>query len=1344
MTLVLTQTGKSACSTVMPSVHPGYYEIEFDRGCPLRLTASHKQFIFDVTGLHEVEVSSLKEGDYVPYNLGYYKEKLVSADRTSKFYFLGLAYGSGLQEHPDYPERICQQISFPSTDLFNVCDQSNWFEFKSSEDHSWIYKKEIYDLAHLIFPDYKSGSHNLHYLTIPQLIDFIAGWFDFAGKFYYSQPGTESVLSVESKFTNHNVVEFVSIVLSSLGMINSLSKKTTESDDCSTILLCIKDSESQSCFLEYVGFANKSEVKAEISSNDSYRSVPSPVGQYLNSKGVTTSDQECTKFLEGICDMPIKQFLKEFSTIEDPLIDLVKQGYQFAKITSIKYVEKQSKCFDIIDTDDHTYILGDKLTHNCNYVTDYKGLLAQWMQMYPKVTFINMRMEELGRDVDALHMMKFVGSNRISAPMEGMSPRIQNNLLNKCLSTESLTNFMDDMVHAHLTDIKVGGIFTCFEEDQDFQWMCDFVDSYKKRAEKEGGNFPFRLKCCLTKDALTPVEGEGLVRQNRFALNSTLGGTAGVITKLLPQGLCDIVEVDTQSGFSVKGTLEHPLLIDPNNPTDPKSFVFMKDLHPGDIVYAMLGTDCYGDYKAITLGEESLQECREGKAAELMLNEQFAEILGWFCGSNYVDFKAKHKLALYYSSQELDVLAKHQAYLESLGFTANVKESGSVQKLEVNDTALMKALYSQAWCDSKKGVPELILQSPKSVQQAFIRGCFSSDGSCKYYAGKSFRMRLCMCDKQFIEDVQVMLMNIGIFSTISGPHSSGRQKPMYKLYIIRREQDKFVDEVGFVGCKSFEYCDKGKYETQSYQEINGFVPLTVKSVKFLSFHEETYGLTVTNGIYVTNGLVSHNTPLVHYNLTPLEYVERRSARNSYEGKRWLTDEWYDKFREHQVFFKVNGFRYSTFLEQSFIDMGRYMTPLIYKHFIKKLAPIYSLRSVATDEFLNDLKAQIKNPDVYFGDRHPAHYISPSHRIHIELMGSYVARARRLVECKQNGDIFDNPEDIRCLKTFEGAKVKCYSNAISKEPLKIYDDVELDENGNLHGKCRLLLGCERCKTPEQRKWRLTRSMPQSANLDSIRAIPRLRQSQRLRFVLRRLPEYEILNPGNTSVTFITKLLQNSDNLLNKYHSMFNHNMFWSSETIMSYYVSGLQLVDTLWQEDVYEEVKSLIPVINSELKSVQVVDVFHVLSDDKILITDYNICSFRTTLPKDLLLNANSVKYEGNIRVVGGGMGEVLESIQDKSLRKPIIKISGNEVVGVFSTQCKYNPVEHLLGWIQGAKKISLNTLLESTEISCEMVVRKTSGVCSHCNNETRLISIATGRSLALGFSCLEKVILSKR
>ena len=634
---------------------------------------------------------------------------------------------------------------------------------------------------------------------------------------------------------------------------------------------------------------------------------------------------------------------------------------------------------------------------NTNYVTDYKGMLAEFIAEYPKVTFINMRLEELGRDTDALKMMKLIGSNRISAPIEGISPRIQNNLLNKCLSEEALMNFMDDMVHLKMTDIKVGGIFTGYEEDEDFQWICDFVDRFKGRASEEGGNFPFRLKV---------------------------------------------------------------------------------------------------------------------------------------------------------------------------------------------------------------------------------------------------------------------------------------------------------------------------------------------------------------------------TPLVHYPLTPCEYLERKSARKSFEGEHWLTDEWYEKFREHQVFFKVNGFRYSTFLEQSFVDLGRELTPFIHKHFVDTCAPVYSLRSVATDEFINDLRFKVnpyfgkenltdaqkaesdKYMECYFGDREPEHYISPSHRIHIELMGSYIPRARRLVRAKKAGNIFSNEPDIRCLKTYEGAKVKCYSNCIKADPLKIYHDVEMDENGVLSGEFRLLNGCERCQTPEQRKDRIARPTPQTKNSEDIMALPRIPQVQKIRFILQRKAEYDVLNPNNTAHTFLTKFLQKSDSLLSAYHSMVSHNMMWQSDPAFNYMCSGYQVVDTMWSKNVIKEVKELIPAINEELKSVRIVEAMDVLKDDKLNISDINFFYFESNLPKELFASAE-VQYKGEVKVDGGMQTFSLTTVTDKALTPPVIASKG-KVCGVFALPAKYNPLAYMSGFISNVKKMGIDAIAQNFTFENLMTMRETMAVCKNCGKEKALVSIITGKPMPFGTNCLSKALLSAK
>ena len=650
---------------------------------------------------------------------------------------------------------------------------------------------------------------------------------------------------------------------------------------------------------------------------------------------------------------------------------------------------------ELVETKKHNAAYKFKpFSFNMNYLTDYKGMLGEFVAKYPKVTFINMRMEELGRDPDALVMMKMIGSNRLSAPLEGMSPRIMNNLLNKCLSEESIDGAMSYCVHGKMTDVKIGGIFTCYEEDQDFQWMCDFFDKYNNKAKEEGGNFTGRLKF---------------------------------------------------------------------------------------------------------------------------------------------------------------------------------------------------------------------------------------------------------------------------------------------------------------------------------------------------------------------------TPLVHYALTTIEYLERRSAKNSFLGKRWLSDEWYEKFKEHNVHFKVNGFRYSTFIEQSIVDQGRRLTPLIYKHFVTEGVGVYSLRSVATDEFVEELKYMVdpyhkletltdeqkaeqeKHLEGYFGDRNPESYISPAHRIHIELMGSYIPRARRLLRAKQSGDIYSMEPDIRCLKTYDGAKVKCYHNCIKDEPLKMYFDVQLSEGG-LIGESYDLLGCERCQTPEQRRDRLARPTPQTLDAHGLGGIPRIPMAQKLRFVIRRNAEYDVLNPNNTAHTFIAKLLQLSDNLLDSYHSIVNHNMFWQADPQIKYYTSGIQIVDTYWQKNVLDEVRSLLDKLNDNLESVQVMSVQEILRDEKLKIDDINVFYFKSQLPYAQFESAMHY-YDGRIKVYGG-MGTA-ETIKDPKLTKPSIMTKGC-VEGIFTLPLKYNPVEYMSGLLSSIKKTSADQVVATTEFNCLMTLRETAAVCKKCGNEHAFVSINTGAPIPLGETCLKNALLTMR
>lgn len=1274
---------------------------------------------------------------------------------------------------------------------------------------------------HDSFPDYKDSIETVLNWSLEDKVSFIRGWFDADGSSDKEGSISLAVSGKRKRVIEDLIIMLNSLGIRCHLMDNRVTKSFNKEFSKCEIKLVGENSYKRYFDMIGFTQPEKSVIKRTLGIGIKDNCIPASFGKQLKTllyadgfkinSWKKKHNVNFSEFLNGKNGCPLNKVLSLTTEYNNNLLDLLKQGYSFTRVEDIRDLGV-CEVYDIKNVEGHGFIAETYVTHNCgttqtqvaegcssggacsfcsegnycggwveksrervlwecreakkysagykykpysfnaNYFTDYKGTLAEFIKIYPKVTFINMRMEELGRDVDAIKMMKLIGSNRISAPIEGLSPRIQNNLLNKCLSEESLNNFMDDMVHMKMTDIKVGGIFTGYEEDEDFQWICDFVDKFKTRAEREGGNFPFRLKCCATRDAVTPINGMGLVRQDFISKGqSIIGYEDAEVIETKPMGLSDIYQITTNFGNSIRVTPNHPVLTKwTAKSVKEEHYTQAKDLKEGDNIYLRMGTECYGSPKMWKLNS-------------IPLDSNLAAVFGWYMGDGYANVHDNFKtFGCCFNESEGEIRSYIEHTLKGIGLSPREhnQPGKKITAFRVHNAEFTRELVKEFGHTAYgKKVSDLILQSPKDVQATFLGYWFAADGTVVNYPHLNYnsRIKLYSVNREALQDAQTMLFNMGIISILSGHKTKcgGKDFYTYQLEIKSTSVSKFSKTILIPGVKASKIVvanTRGSHCLKS----NGVVKCHVKKVEQLP-EEETFGLEVSNHSYLTNAILSHNTPLVHYPLTPCEYLERKSAKKSFLGEHWLTDEWYAKFKEHQVFFKVNGFRYSTFLEQSFVDLGRALTPLIYKHFILNLSPIYSLRSVATDEFVYDLKKFV-NPyhgkenlteeqiadqkdylDHYFGDRDPEHYISPAHRIHIELMGSYIPRARRLVRAKKSGNIFSNPMDIRCLKTYTGAKVKCYNNCIVKDPLKIYNDVELDENNNLVGESRDLIGCERCQSKEQRLWRLSRDTPQTKNSDDIAALPRIPQVQKLRFVLKRVEEYDVLNPNNTAHTFMTKFLQLSDNLLDSFHSIVNHNLFWQADPQAQYVVSGTQIVDTLWSKNVYSEVKKLIPEVNKLLKSVQIISVTEELKEEKIKVDDLNVFYFESSIAAAAWESARH-SYDGSIRIFGG-MG-VAEVIKDSSLMQPVFVTKG-KVKGCFAIPAKYNPVEYLTGFLSSSKKTTSNSLVEDTDISCIMVMRETKAVCKRCGKEKALISITTGASMPFGKECLCKAILTK-
>lgn len=963
---------------------------------------------------------------------------------------------------------------------------------------------------------------------------------------------------------------------------------------------------------------------------------------------------------------------------------------------------------------------------NSNYLSDYKRNIYDWLGVYPRVTFNNMRLEELGLDKDALKMMKLAGYQRMTAPLEGISERIRNNLLNKNLSEKALDSYLEYGMMMGAVDCKVGIVLTGYEEEQDWQAFYDFNMKWRKKCHDMGGNIPFRYKCtlavhyphCLTEEALTPYPGTGLLRQNEHKLGKVAGFEDSEVTEVSEPFVQKAYTLTTTRGQQITGNFEHPVL---TSPFGGGKWELMGNLKKGQTIYMKIGTKCYGDFKYVKF-ERPMGNRAKIKKLDFCLNPRWAEVLGWYCGDGFIHEGESLQFGLCYNKSELEILERHREVLETMFFDVSVHEYDSVDKLVVNSTLLCEWVKKEfgSKFDGKK-ISKLILTSPEVVQSSFLRGVFSADGTCgDYKEGSS--IRLGMSNEQFIRDVQAMLMNMGIDCCVSVSRS-GRKNPKWSCHVRRQYITDYLELIGFQGQKSVRGLSTAKLGKHSDL---GFIRVKVRSVEEVG-ERTLWGLTVNNHAYVTNGVVSHNTPI--------EYIERRAAKHAYFGTYIMPNEWNEKYYSDHIRIKLNGFKHSTFIEQAIVDLGRYATPWMYNYIIRPGYPFYNTKTIVTHEEAWEAFRALVNPEYFFNERKMDEYISICHRIHIAMHANVVFQAKKILK-----DGADATPTIRCLKTYEGCPVDCKAHVYEKSPLITYGDAWLDESGKLTGRVwEEVKGCQRCKTPADRKKVLARELPMSKNADDILMYKAPSLELRLRFRIQRKKEYEVLSPRNTAFVFFTKFLRKSEELFKVFWELdAYHNMFWQSEEDKTYVVSGQQIVDvTFTDRKAKEIVESLIQEVNAEANSFRVVSVREVPLTDKIKVDDFNVFYFESTLSAEFWQFA-AMNYDGEVKVEGAQ--GAMETIKDVRLTAPSFTLR-DKVKGYFTVPCKYSPWHYLQG-LMAVRRISLSKLLATTSIQCITTVRESNGTCM-CGKEKAVSDIGTNMQQKVGRDCLAAFLTSK-
>ena len=344
-----------------------------------------------------------------------------------------------------------------------------------------------------------------------------------------------------------------------------------------------------------------------------------------------------------------------------------------------------------------------------------------------------------------------------------------------------------------------------------------------------------------------------------------------------------VMEIITESGKSIVGTFNHPLLIKKieerekpiksKNPITGEEVMLTKkvgtewkrldEIKNGDYVRAITWIPC-----TITkLAETGFTNNGKSKLPKFM-TEKLAALIGYMIGDGWVN-SDEYKVGFVVYSEDKDILSKLNSFVKSeLNVEPHTYERTPRMEMYNGRTIKSKKKLYYVDVDSKiiaenfsflkeKRVPDSILKSGNKVFRSFLRWIFEADGSAVSYniKGNGF-ISYKSVNLELLRDIQIMLLRFSIQSRIVFDKKSTGNN-----LVIRKAEDilKFYKKIGFASKRKTE---KLKDIVKSLKNINGHREKRferVVEVRTLG-KEDVYDIEVPKSHrFIANGIVSHNT-----------------------------------------------------------------------------------------------------------------------------------------------------------------------------------------------------------------------------------------------------------------------------------------------------------------------------------------------------------------------------------------------------------------------------------------------------------------------------------------------------
>jgi len=259
----------------------------------------------------------------------------------------------------------------------------------------------------------------------------------------------------------------------------------------------------------------------------------------------------------------------------------------------------------------------------------------------------------------------------------------------------------------------------------------------------------------------------------------------------------DVYRVVTQAGYEIKATLWHEFYTS-------RGKIKLKDLKVGDELLVQSGKGQFGGCGSEELGTLLGLLTGDGHFTNRGEGKDSAVVNLWGEDRSYAE-----EVVAYINSLIAGWARKRRVY--RVGAVA-VPERNLVM---IRSVLLARVLeYHGFTAKAKTQVPEIIWRGNEECVRAYLRGLFQCDGTINIsgHCNTSCTVRLASSQPSLLKDVQVLLSNFGIFSSVLKRREAGQRllpdgkggrrlydcKADYELIIDGESREQFMSGIGFL------------------------------------------------------------------------------------------------------------------------------------------------------------------------------------------------------------------------------------------------------------------------------------------------------------------------------------------------------------------------------------------------------------------------------------------------------------------------------------------------------------------------------------------------------------------